>query len=40
MCDLWNVLMERTGWSGEGELPGSLKVERNLALSELLYDGM
>lgn len=40
VCDLWATMMARAGWAGEGELPGSLKTDRNPALAEMLYDGM
>jgi hypothetical protein len=40
VCDLWTALIAQTGWSGEGELPGSLKIDRNPALSDLLHDGI
>ncbi|KFY10645.1 hypothetical protein V491_07555 [Pseudogymnoascus sp. VKM F-3775] len=40
VCDLWAAMMARAGWTGEGELPGSLKTDRNPALAEMLYDGL
>ncbi|OBT93558.1 hypothetical protein VE01_08367 [Pseudogymnoascus verrucosus] len=40
VCDLWSALMARTGWSGEGVLPGSLKTDKNPAFAELLSDGL
>lgn len=40
VLDLWSVFMAEAGW-GEGEpLAGSIKIERNKVLGELLHDGM
>lgn len=40
VCDLWTAMMTRAGWTGEEVLAGSLKASKNLALAEMLYDGM
>jgi hypothetical protein len=39
VLDLWGKMMERAGWTGEEPLLGSLEVEQNPTLKDLLADG-
>ena len=40
VLDLWAAFMAKAGWQPGQPLAGSMDVEQNPALAELLYDGM
>lgn len=40
VLDLWSIIMEKAGNKEGAPLPGSLEIEQNGILKELLYDGL